>query len=77
MDEYIFRTDARFLREQPRPQATAPDSAKSQPISRAEWIAIIGLAIAVIGVVAAWLAVPGFQDWVKGLFGMAVPPTER
>jgi hypothetical protein len=56
--------------DQPKPIAPVPRSQqlKKPFLSFGEWIAILTLGVAVAGTIAAWLAVPGFQEWVKGAF---------
>ena len=75
----LEQCEADYLRRFPArvPQQATKTSANKEPITRAEWIAIIGVVIAVAGVVAAWLAVPGFQEWVRWLFGVPSLPQKQ
>ena len=47
-------------------------------LTRGERIALIGLLVSLIGLPAAWLAVPGFQDWVKvHVWNSLATPTKK
>lgn len=43
-------------------------------VTRGDWIALTTLFVSAIACMAAWLAVPGFQEWVKIHTGMAGTP---
>lgn len=61
----------RRLARQPKPKPTKPAEptpGAKEPWTRGEKLALAALVVGILGTVAAYLAIPGFQDWVKGFW---------